>query len=143
MNEFLASLPGWAGAVLATCAVFFLMIGILKPAVAQQELAYNMTASQILQDYASFDLKQLKLSLRKTPAIGIWAKLTLKAELDAILEDVDRSRSDPRSHGFENLKNRFFALVDETASKLNAGDPGLSNRISSSRGEIWEALIER
>ncbi len=143
MSERQANLPSWVNRLLAACVAIVLTSGMLKPVVAQEQLTYNATGPSLSLQDTSFNLSQLEELLRDTSAIDFWTKLRLKFKLDEILKSVVRNDEGFGEHNIAALKVRFFALVDETASKLKGGDPRLSQWVAASREEIWEALLRR
>ena len=143
MSERQLNLPGWVNTLFAACVAIVLTSGMLKSVVAQEQLTHNVTGPSLSLQDTSFNLRQLEELLRDTSAIDYWTKLRFKFKLDEILESVVRNDDGFGEHHIAALKVRFFALVDETASKLKGGDPRLSQRFAASREEIWEALLRR
>ena len=83
------------------------------------------------------DLFSLKQRLRETHAIGVFTKLSLKNQVDDLLDQI---RAHYRSSGPpapSALRERYDLLILKVLSLLQDGDPALARAIGSSREAIW------
>ena len=91
---------------------------------------------------AIFDLKSLEKRLRDTNAIGVFTKLSLKNEVDDLLE---RFRTFHAGHGgttLARLRENYDLLVLKVVSLLQDKDPPLARDISTSREALWSLLAD-
>jgi len=86
------------------------------------------------------DLDALETRLKETKAIGLFTKLTLKNQIDDLL---DRFRAFHQSHpkaSLAELRQSFDLLVLKVLALLQDSDPPLASAIASSRESIWGIL---
>ena len=91
---------------------------------------------------APLDLAALKQRLRDTPAIGVFTKLSLKNQVDDLL---DQFRTHYRSSGPpapSALRQHYDLLILKVLSLLQDRDPALARTIGSSREAIWGILSD-
>jgi hypothetical protein len=91
---------------------------------------------------ATLDLGSLEKRLRDTKAIGVFTKLSLKNEVDDLLEqfrDFHQSRDQTR---LAKLRQAYDLLLLKVLSLLQDGDPGLARDVSSSREALWNILVD-
>lgn len=91
-----------------------------------------------------FDVNDLTERVRNSSAIGIFTKLSLRNQVEDLLEDFrrfhDMGRNDPPLH---NLRQRFNLLVMKLISLLQDRDPKLSSDIYQAREVLWSNLADR
>ena len=90
----------------------------------------------------TLDLASLEQRLRDTHAIGVFTKLSLKNQVDDLL---DQFRSFYRGEGktsLPDLRQRYNLLLLKVLSLLQDGDAQLAAMISSSREAIWGILAD-
>jgi hypothetical protein len=88
------------------------------------------------------DLKALEQRLRETPAIGVLTKLTLKNQVDDLL---DRFRAFHEGKGgatLVGLRQSYDLLIMKVLSLLQDSDPVLARDIVTSREAIWSLLAD-
>jgi hypothetical protein len=88
------------------------------------------------------DLAALEQRLRDTHAIGVFTKLSLKNDVDDLLE---RFRSTYRTQirgPSPDLRQRFDLLLLKVVTLLQDDDPALARAISSSREALWGILSD-
>lgn len=90
----------------------------------------------------AFDLADLENRLRETDAIGLFTKLSLKAQVDNLIDDFRAFHSGEDSLDIESLRQRYRALLSETLALLESGDPELYEYISRARGALWTVLAD-
>jgi hypothetical protein len=89
---------------------------------------------------APLDLKSLETRLRQTRAIGALTKLSLKNQVDDL---VDKVRAYHRRQGtttLVDLRRNFDMLFMKVLSLLQDSDPPLARDIVKSRAAIWSIL---
>jgi hypothetical protein len=89
---------------------------------------------------APLDLKSLEARLRQTKAIGVLTKLSLKNQVDDL---VDGFRAYHRQQGtatLANLRRNYDMLFLKVLSLLQDSDPSLARDIVKSRAAIWSIL---
>jgi len=89
----------------------------------------------------SVDLEQLTAHLKATPAIGVFTKLELKNQIDALVKKARASheRGDPP---LALLRERFEGLVLKLLSLLQDDAPELAAEVVASRDELWALLSD-
>jgi hypothetical protein len=107
-----------------------------QAAAAQTATPDNASAAPTL------DLAQLEQRLRDTHAIGVLTKLSLKNQVDDLLNQF---RSFYRGEGktsLPDLRQRYNLLLLKVLSLLQDGDAQLAAAILSSREAIWGILAD-
>jgi hypothetical protein len=90
----------------------------------------------------ALDLESLEKRLRETSAIGVFTKLSLKNQVDDLLEqftEYHRGRSTAR---IETLRESFDLLLLKVLSLLQDKDPALAGDIAASREALWKLLAD-
>ncbi len=91
----------------------------------------------------SLDLKGLEQRLKETPAIGVMTKISLKNQVDDLL-DKFRDYYAGRSHvSLAELRRPFDMLLMKVLALLQDGDPTLARTIHDSREALWSLLADR
>jgi len=109
-----------------------------KPAIAT--IATGAPASR--PTAATLDLAALEQRLRDTHAVGVFTKLSLKNQVDDLLDQFRswyRSKPPPP---LTPLRQRYDLLLLKVLTLLQDGDPPLAAAISSSREAIWGILSD-
>jgi len=91
----------------------------------------------------ALDLASLKQRLRDTHAIGVFTKLSLKNQVDDLLNGFRAFYSGESKDTLADLRQRFDLLLLKVLTLLQDGDPPLAAAISSSRDAIWNILADR
>jgi hypothetical protein len=111
------------------------------PAPAPQAVPKVATAPAVPKPSAApLDLKSLEARLRQTTAIGVFTKLSLKNQVDDLLE---RFRAYHRRQGgatLADLRRNYDLLLLKVLSLLQDSDPPLARDIVKSRAAIWGIL---
>jgi hypothetical protein len=89
---------------------------------------------------APLDLTSLESRLRDTKAIGVFTKLSLKNQVDALLEQVKLFHRGQGHLTLAELQERFNLLLLKVLSLLQAGDPPLARDVAASREALWGIL---
>jgi hypothetical protein len=89
---------------------------------------------------APLDLTSLERRLRDTKAIGVFTKLSLKNQVDDLLQQVKLFHRGQGRLTLAELKERFNLLLLKVLSLLQAGDPPLARDVAASRDALWGVL---
>jgi len=88
------------------------------------------------------DLAGLIERLRDTTAIGIFTKLSLKNQVDGLLDQFRGFYNGQVKAPLPELRQRYELLLLKVVSLLQDDDPTLANAITSSREAIWNILSD-
>jgi len=91
---------------------------------------------------APLDLNLLETRLRETKAIGVFTKLSLKNQVDDLL---DRFRAYHKRQGtvtLVELRRNYDMLMLKVLTLLQDSDPSLARDIVRSRAAIWSILAD-
>ncbi len=90
----------------------------------------------------TLNLADLEQRLRETRAIGVFTKLSLKNQVDDLLNAFRELYRGPDKHPSAELRQRYDLLLLKVLTLLQDGDPPLASAISSSREAIWSILAD-
>jgi hypothetical protein len=90
----------------------------------------------------TLNLADLEQRLRETRAIGVFTKLSLKNQVDDLLNAFRTLYRGPNKHPTVELRQRYDLLLLKVLTLLQDGDPPLAAAISSSREAIWSILAD-
>jgi hypothetical protein len=90
----------------------------------------------------ALDLADLEQRLRDTHAIGVFTKLSLKNQVDDLLNKFRSQYKGSNKHPTAELRQRYDLLILKVLSLLQDADPALATAISSSREAIWGILAD-
>jgi hypothetical protein len=90
----------------------------------------------------ALDLASLEQRLKDTHAIGVFTKLTLKNQVDDLLDQFRAFHRTTLKSPPEALRRQYEVLMLKVLSLLQNADPQLAAAISSSREAIWGMLID-
>jgi len=88
------------------------------------------------------DLEALKQELRETKAIGIFTKLTLKNQVDDLLDQFRALHKGRPKPTLSDLRRSYDLLMMKVLSLLQDKDQKLASQIVSSRETIWGLLAD-
>jgi len=120
---------------IASLAVFVAICGAVTQASAA-EPANSATA-------APLDLSSLETRLRETEAIGLMTKLSLRNQVDDLLNQFRAFYAGRLETTLEDLRRPFNLLMLKVLSLLQDKDPSLAAALASSREAIWAILSDR
>jgi len=86
------------------------------------------------------DLKSLETRLKDTKAIGVFTKLTLKNQVDDLLDRFRAFYQGRLKTSLAELRRSYDLLVLKVLALLQDADPPLANAIAASRESIWGIL---
>ena len=90
----------------------------------------------------ALDLASLEKRLRETKAMGVFTKLSLKNQVDDLLEMVQAYHQGRGRATLPQLRERFDLLLLKVLSLVQDADPALSRDISASREALWSLLAD-
>ena len=111
------------------------------PASAPQgmpKVAAVSSAPQIAP--APLDFKSLATRLRQTKAVGVLTKLSLKNQVDDLVEKFRAYHKRQGSATLAELRRDYDMLLLKVLSLLQDSDPSLARDIVKSRAAIWSIL---
>jgi hypothetical protein len=88
----------------------------------------------------TLDLNALKEEVKSTPAIGLFTKLTLKNQVDDLLDEFRDFHKGKSKRTKTDLRRTYDLLLMKVLSLLQDKDPKLASSIVSSREAIWDLL---
>ena len=91
---------------------------------------------------ATLDLKELKQELRDTKAIGFFSKITLKNQMDDLLNRFRKYHQGQASPPLTDLRRSYELLVMKVLSLVQDDDKKLASNITASREAIWALLAD-
>lgn len=91
---------------------------------------------------ATLDLASLQQRLRDTRAIGVFTKLSLKNQVDDLLDEFRELYKHPNSRPTPQMREHFDVLLLKVLTLLQDSDPPLAAAISSSKEAIWGILAD-
>jgi hypothetical protein len=113
------------------------------PAIPPKQTApAPAAAAEVVAAAATLDLGQLEQRLRDTHAIGVLTKLSLKNQVDDLLNQFRAFYRGEAKTSLPELRQRYNLLLLKVLSLLQDGDAQLASAISSSREAIWAILAD-
>jgi hypothetical protein len=140
-TEVEISTPSVSSTDLAPPASERLVLGPAAPASREPERAGDLIASSP-PAADTLDVTSLLARLRKTKALNLRTKLSVKNESDDLME---RFRAYHAQHGtatLAELRRSYDSLFLKLYSLLEDGDPPLAHDIDRSRAAIWAILAD-
>lgn len=117
-----------------------------RPAVSQtapKKTPADAAAAPVQRSGPTLDLDSLENRLRETEAIGLMTKLTLKSQVDELLERFRAHYDGTESVQLTQLRQPYDTLILKVLALLQDKDPALAKEIASSREAIWGILTDR
>jgi hypothetical protein len=111
------------------------------PASAPQGMPKAATVSSAPQlAPAPLDFKSLATRLRQTKAVGVLTKLSLKNQVDDLVEKFRAYHKRQGTATLAELRRDYDMLLLKVLSLLQDSDPSLARDIVKSRAAIWSIL---
>ena len=88
------------------------------------------------------DVPTLEKRLRETKAIGVFTKLTLKNQVDDLLDQIRAMHERKSTATIAQLREAYDLLIMKVLSLLQDSDPPLAKNIVASREPLWAMLID-
>jgi type IV secretory pathway VirB10-like protein len=104
--------------------------------------AATKVAPPVAKTAAALDLKTLEQELRSTKAIGFFTKLTLKNQVDDLLDKFREYHQGKATLTKTDLRRSYDLLMMKVLSLLQDEDQKLASAIVSSREAIWALLAD-
>jgi hypothetical protein len=89
------------------------------------------------------DLKALEQRLRNSKAIGLFTKITLKNQVDDLLDSFEEYYNGKSKHTIQELRRSYDLLLMKVLSLVQDKDQPLASSIFASREAIWALLADR
>lgn len=89
------------------------------------------------------DLASLEQRLRDTHAIGVFTKLSLKNQVDDLLDSFRAYYGGRSNTTLAALRQRYDLLLMKVLTVVQDGDPPLATAIAASRNALWGILADR
>jgi hypothetical protein len=109
------------------------------PASAKQE---SIAPAAAKPSTAPLNLDTLKERLKGTNAIGVLTKITLKNQVDDLLDEFRAYYKGKLRTTLADLRRSYDMLVLKVLSLLQDSDPSLAAAIAASRDAIWGILSD-
>ena len=90
----------------------------------------------------SSDLPSLEKQLRETEVIGLFTKITLKNQIDDLVNQFREYHGKPGKTSLAELRQRYDMLLLKLLSLLQDKDPSLARTIVASRDTLWSILTD-
>jgi hypothetical protein len=113
-----------------------------EPATGTRQPAIAATARQTIPVSPALDLTSLEQRLRDTRAIGLFTKLSLKNQVDDLLQQFRAFHAGQSKMMLTELRQKYELLLLKVVSLLQDGDAPLAAAVSSSREAIWGILTD-
>ena len=91
---------------------------------------------------APLDLTALEKRLKETNAIGVFTKLTLKNQVDELLDRFRAHYEGRVKITLSQLRQPYDMLILKVLTLLQDGDPSLARAVAESREAIWGILSD-
>lgn len=88
------------------------------------------------------NLDNLRSSLRETDAIGFMTKLSLKHQLDSLLDSFGDYHKRQGDQTLPALHQQFAELLDSTLSELRGKDTQLYWKLRNAQEQLWQILSD-
>ena len=89
------------------------------------------------------NLALLEQRLRDTSALGVMTKITLKNQVDELIERFKAHHEGRDATPLSQLRPPFDTLIQRVTGLLQDGDPSLARSIAASREALWSMLTDR
>jgi len=86
-------------------------------------------------------LEELGTQIKQTPALGTFTKLSLKNDLDDLVDGL-RGYHARKEGDLDDLHQRYEALVLKLMTLLEEDEPELALALGRSRERIWKRLLD-
>jgi hypothetical protein len=90
----------------------------------------------------TLDLGSLEQRLKDTKAIGVFTKLSLKNQVDDLLDQLRAFHKGAAKTPAAALRQKYDTLIIKVLTLLQDGDPQLASAIASSREALWGILMD-
>ena len=112
------------------------------PPVAAKPVPAAKPAAPPATNPAPLDLTGLEKRLKETSAIGVFTKLTLKNQVDELLDRFRAHYEGRVKTTLSQLRQPYDMLIIKVLALLQEGDPSLAKAVADSREAIWAILTD-
>jgi hypothetical protein len=116
---------------------------VSKPVVAEAAKKEGAAADVAKKASSTLDLKSLEQRLKDTSAIGVLTKISLKNQVDDLLDQFRAFYQGNLKTTLSDLRRSYDLLVLKVLALLQDSDPSLASAIVASREAIWGILADR
>jgi len=95
-----------------------------------------------LEKISKQELDRLMGRLTKTKAIGLFAKLSLKGELETYFAEIEQFHGGTRRATIEELEERYHLMVHKLIASVEKKDTALAKEIAGYRDSLWNTLAD-
>ena len=113
-----------------------------KLAAEQPGKKLGATSSSGKPGAPPLDLTALETRLKETKAIGVFTKITLKNQVDDLLNQFRAYYQGQLKTTLTELRQPYDRLLLKVLSLLQDGDPELARAVVASREAIWSILAD-
>jgi hypothetical protein len=117
--------------------------GAVKQASAAEPPNGTTVAQAAVPAAAPLDLASLETRLRDTSAVGFMTKLTLRNQVDDLLDEFRAFYAGRLETTMAELRRGYDLLMLKVLSLLQDKDPALAAALAASREAIWAILSDR
>jgi hypothetical protein len=100
------------------------------------------TVATVVETAETLDLAALEQRLRDTDAIGVFTKLSLKNQVDDLIDQFRGFYKGQVKVPLAELRQRYELLLLKVVTLLQDADQELANAVTSSREAIWGVLAD-
>jgi hypothetical protein len=120
------------------------IVALEPTAVAPQPVPNTAAPAPVasLPSAAPLDFTSLAARLRETKAIGVLTKLSVKNQVDDLLDEFREYHKQLGTVTLSELRRSYDMLLLKMLSLLQDNDPPLAKDIDRSRGAIWDILAD-
>lgn len=113
-----------------------------KPSAEPPVKKSGATPAPVKKEAPPLDLTALETRLKETKAIGVFTKITIKNQVDDLLEQFRAYYQGRAKTTLAELRRPYDGLVLKVLSLLQDGDPELARAVLASREAIWGILAD-
>lgn len=113
-----------------------------KPSTPTPAKKTSPTPNAAKPETPSLDITSLETRLKETKAIGVFTKITLKNQVDDLLNQFRAHYQGQVKTTLAELRQPYDRLLLKVLSLLQDGDPELARAIVASREAIWAILSD-
>ena len=100
------------------------------------------TQTEHAAESPTLDLPSLEERLRDTRAIGLFTKLSIKNQVDDLMDEFRAFHKGGLKVQLRQLREKYELLIFKVITLLQDGDPSLAAAVLSSREAIWKILTD-
>ena len=90
----------------------------------------------------NIDLDALETKISNTQAIGFFAKLRIRIEIDSLTDKISQILNGRSTASLKDVKRRYEDFHRSTVTRLRKGAPSLADELAKSRDQFWMVLTK-